>query len=185
MANDLNISQKFPMELYSQFYKEYVNIQILRKHTTEISRFIIRSDFFKRKEDSHFLDDNNLMGDYAKGRRRFPHPMLALAVGVIQLCAKNDIYYWLSSMNPALNRLLNFYGMQFDPIGPLVNHHGLRRPYYVCLLDVLERMYANHREIWELVTDNGRIWPANLEHLKIIFAPRQDKPNTDISIMTC
>ncbi|SFI96833.1 PEP-CTERM/exosortase system-associated acyltransferase [Nitrosomonas sp. Nm34] len=185
MANDLNISQKFPMELYSQFYKEYVNIQILRKHTTEISRFIIRSDFFKRKEDSRFLDDNNLMGDYAKGRRRFPHPMLALAVGVIQLCAKNDIYYWLSSMNPALNRLLNFYGMQFDPIGPLVNHHGLRRPYYVCLLDVLERMYTNHREIWELVTDNGRIWPAKLEHLKIISAPRQDKPNTDISIMTC
>ncbi len=107
-------------------------------------------------------------------RRRFPHPMLGLAVGVFQLCAKNNIYHWFSAMNPALNRLLSFYGMQLNPIGPLVNYHGFRRPYYVCLIDVLERMYANHREIWELVTDNGEIWPVNLEHFKSICGPRQD-----------
>jgi N-acyl amino acid synthase of PEP-CTERM/exosortase system len=181
----IDADQKFPVELHTQFYPIDANMNVPRKQAVEISRFVILSKFFRRKDDLNFMAGNSAKPLERDGRRRFPHPMLGLAVGVIQLCAKNNIYHWFSAMNPALNRLLGFYGMQLNPIGPLVNYHGLRRPYYVCLLDVLERMHANHRDIWELVTDNGRIWPVNLEHFKPICGYRQNVLNIDASLVTC
>lgn len=69
-------------------------------------------------------------------------------------------------MDPALNRLLAFYSMQLNPIGPSVNYHGIRTPYHVCLFDVLDRIHQNHREIWELVTSHGKFWPADLSTLR-------------------
>ncbi|MDV6343576.1 PEP-CTERM/exosortase system-associated acyltransferase [Nitrosomonas sp. Is37] len=177
--------QKLPLELHTQFYPAYTNMNVPRWQTVEISRFIILSNFFRRKDDSYFLTNKIAMENFVKERRRFPHPMLGLLVGLIQMCARYNIYYWFCVMDPALNRLLGFYGMQLEPIGPLVSYHGLRRPYYVCLLDVLERMYANHRDIWELVTDNGRIWPVNLEHFKSICGHQQSVPNPDTNIESC
>lgn len=184
-SNSLDVDQKFPVELHAQFCSANTDINVPRQHTAEISRFIILNNFFRRKDDHYFMVDKSTKQPEGSGRRRFPHPMLGLAIGIIQICAKHNIYHLFSIMDPALNRLFGFYGMQFDPIGPLVNYHGLRRPYYVCLIDVLERMYANHPDIWELATDNGRIWPVNLEYFKSICGRRQDIPNTELSIVTC
>lgn len=165
--------QKFPVELFTQFYPAYANMNVLRKQAVEISRFMIHSDFFRRKDDLYFIFGKNSKRYEVNGRRRFPHPMLGLAIGIIQICAKHNIYHLFSVMDPALNRLFGFYGMQFDPIGPLVNYHGLRRPYYACLIDALERMYANHHDIWKLATDNGKVWPLNLEDFKSICRPQK------------
>ena len=76
-------------------------------------------------------------------------------------------------MDPALNRLLNLYSLHFDPIGPLVNYHGLRLPYYVNLSRMLDRAYVQHREVWELLTENGKVWPAPLERLHGMGIPQQ------------
>lgn len=65
-------------------------------------------------------------------------------------------------MEPALNKLLGFYSLQMNPIGPPADYHGLRTPYYLYLPDLLDRMYQDHRSLWELITDHGRIWPMNL-----------------------
>ncbi|SDH66985.1 PEP-CTERM/exosortase system-associated acyltransferase [Nitrosomonas sp. Nm132] len=185
LSNPLDINQKFPVELHTQFYPAYTNMNVQRRSAVEISRFVILRNFFRRKDDFHFVVGKISKHSDESGRRRFPHPMLGLAIGIIQICAKYDIYHLFSAMDPALNRLFGFYGMQFEPIGPLVNYHGQRRPYYVCLIDVLERMYTNYRDIWELVTDNGRVWPANLEDFKSICRCRQGVPYTDTSIVTC
>lgn len=180
--------EKFPVELYTQFYPAYTNMKIQRQHSVEISRFAILSDFFRRKDDLQYTVgkiSKQLGEPNVNGRRRFPHPMLGLAVGIIQMCAKYDIYHLFSIMDPALNRLFGFYGMQFEPIGPFANYHGQRRPYYVCLLNVLERMYTYHRDVWELATDDGRVWPVNLEHYKRLNGRQLDKPKNDISIVNC
>lgn len=186
LPSSSNNNEKFPIELYTQFYPASPDLNMLRRQVVEISRFAVLRDFFKRKNDSCFvIGKKTLKQSYMIGRRRFPHPMLGLAIGIIQMCAKHDIYHLFSIMDPALNRLFGFYGMQFNSIGPLVNYHGQRYPYYVCLIDVLERMYANHHDIWELATDNGRIWPANLEAFKSICRCRQDVPYTDTRFVTC
>lgn len=166
LSDSRSENKKFPVELHTQFYPTYSNMYVNRQHTIEISRFAILSDFFRRKDDVNFSVSRTSGQSSVDRRRRFPHPMLALAVGVIQMCAKQGIYYWFSAMDPALNRLLGFYGMQLNPIGPLTDFHGARRPYHVCVLDVLERMHQSHCDIWELVTDNGRLWPADLTSLR-------------------
>ncbi|HRN82925.1 PEP-CTERM/exosortase system-associated acyltransferase, partial [Nitrosomonas europaea] len=157
-----NLETRFPTELNTCFYPDFVLDPSSRKHTAEISRFAILSDFFKRKGEHNMLSHSVGAECKIRERRRFPHPMLALVVGIAQLCARHNIYHLISSMEPALNRLLGFYGLQLNPVGPSTNYHGLRTPYYVYLLDVLDRMYRDHRSIWELVTDHGRIWPMNL-----------------------
>lgn len=185
LSNSSDTDQRFPVELHTQFYPAYANMNLQRQHTAEVSRFATLRDFFRRKDDFHFVIGKSSKQSDESGRRRFPHPMLGLAIGIIQICAKYDMYYLFSAMDPALNRLFGFYGMQFEPIGPLVNYHGLRRPYYACLINALERMYKNYPDIWELVTDNGRVWPANLEDFKSVCRCRQDAPYTDTSIVTC
>ncbi|MXS80562.1 PEP-CTERM/exosortase system-associated acyltransferase [Nitrosomonas sp. GH22] len=161
---------KLPTELHTQFYPEFQVDPSSRKHTAEISRFAILSDFFKRKNEHYTLagpvDIPTRPAGKPHERRRFPHPMLGLVVGIIQTCAQYEIYYLLSSMEPALNKLLGFYGLQLNSIGPSTDYHGLRSPYHVCLLDVLDRIYRDQRTIWELVTDHGNIWPADLTLLR-------------------
>ncbi|MCO6426768.1 PEP-CTERM/exosortase system-associated acyltransferase [Nitrosomonas communis] len=183
-SNSSDIEQKFPVELHTQFYPAYADLNVPRKQAVEISRFGILSDFFRRKNDLDFTVNKIPRQSDVGRRRRFPHPMLGLAIGIIQLCAKYDIYHLFSAMDPALNRLFSFYGMQFNPIGPIVDYYGERRPYYVCLLDVLERLHANHHDIWELATDNGRIWPANIEAFKSICSCRKEASYTDICMVT-
>jgi N-acyl amino acid synthase of PEP-CTERM/exosortase system len=79
-------------------------------------------------------------------------------------------------MDPALNRLLGLYGLQHDPAGPITEYYGQRRPYYANLHRMLDRMYKNHRQIWELVTDYGRVIPRRSEdvpapaHVAAVFA---------------
>ena len=162
LPNPLDPADKFPTELNTRFYPDFVLDPSSRKHTAEISRFAILSDFFKRKGERNMLSHVVETEPKTRERRCFPHPALALVVGIAHLCARHNIYHLISSMEPALNRLLGFYGLQLNPVGPVTDYHGPRTPYYVYLLDVLDRMYRDHRLIWELVTDHGKIWPVSL-----------------------
>jgi N-acyl amino acid synthase of PEP-CTERM/exosortase system len=87
--------------------------------------------------------------------------MLALVVGLISMSAEHDITHLISIMDPALNRLLSHYGLQHDPIGPIAEHHGPRRPYHLDLTSMLDRMYVDNLHIWELLTDCGRVRPMS------------------------
>lgn len=157
---------KFPTELHTRFFPGFTIDPNTRQQTGEVSRFTILSDFFRRKKDQAAAPLNGITSTEKNDRRRFPHPMLALTVGILRLCARQKIYYLLSSMDPALNKLLGFYGLQLNPIGPTADYHGIRCPYHVCVFDMLDRMYQYHRNIWELVTDHGKFWPADLLSLR-------------------
>ena len=156
-----NPGKPFPVEQYTQIDSVRIDISKLpRQHTVEISRFILLGKYSRRREERRG-SDTGTNGDQCdpSNRRRFPHPMLAISVGIIRLCARKGITHWFSVMEPALNRLLGLYGLQLDPIGPLVDHHGPRRPYYAEISKVLDRMHTNNHPIWELVTDQGKIQP--------------------------
>ncbi len=176
LHNTENPRALFPTEQYTQFYPEFTNIiNLSRRHTGEISRLVILAKYSKyrvdrRKSRSIVNTEKRIKED----RRIFPHLILGLATGIIKLCAEHNIIHWLSSMNPATNRLLGFYGLQLDAIGPPAEFHGIRKPYYANLSDVMSRMYLNHREIWELVTNDGRFWPKALERRQISRIPMQE-----------
>jgi N-acyl amino acid synthase of PEP-CTERM/exosortase system len=166
LPDPLNPEKLFPTEQHTRFDPALLDGNKLpRQNTGEISRlFVVRRFKQRRGELPHACKNETDSGiPIPIKRRRFPHPVLALAVGIISMSIEHNITHWFSVMEPALNRLLSLYGLQLDPVGPITDHHGLRRPYYVDLTKMLDRMYENHNEFWELVTNYGRVTPIRQE----------------------
>lgn len=161
LPDPLDPKKPFPAERYMTLNSDSVDIsKISRQNIGEISRLHIARELRRRKGDHErneagvAVEENGI-----KIRRRFPHPILALAVGLIRISAAHHITHWISIMDPALNRLLSLYGLQQGPIGPLTEYYGQRGPYYANLTHMLDRMNKDHKHIWELVTDYGRLIP--------------------------
>lgn len=150
-----------PLELHTQLDPQLFDLSTLpRQHTAEVSRLLIMRRFRQRREDNGNFERKIVVEESGiRKLRRFPHPMLALVVGLISMSAEHNVTHWVSIMDPALNRLLGLYGLQHDPIGPITEHHGQRRPYHVDVMSMLDRMYETHKPIWELLTDYGRVRP--------------------------
>ncbi|MBV6448803.1 PEP-CTERM/exosortase system-associated acyltransferase [Nitrosomonas sp.] len=167
----LHPEKLFPVESYAPLDPALFDIKKLpRQQAAEISRFVVISQFDRRKVDRRGEDrrkqavetdsDKRNTQERRSGDRRATPPIaLILMAGVMRVSAKYNIRDWISSMEPALNRLLSFYGLNFNPAGPPVNYHGIRQAYYVRVEDVLKRMYEEHRDAWEVVTDCGKYNP--------------------------
>lgn len=178
LPDPLDPKKLLPTERYMTFDPTLVDIRNLpRQNMAETSRLHIVRGFSRRRGDNERDEKERVIEEYrTKIRRRFPHPLLALVVGLVRMSVAHNINHWLSIMDPALNRLLGPYGLQHDAVGPITEYYGQRRPYYADLPRMLDRMYKNHRQIWELVTDYGRVIPGPQEdalapaHFPAVFA---------------
>ena len=186
-----NPEKLFPVEINTHVDSQLCDLKkIKRQETAEISRFVIASQFERRKGErrkprdgegesngSATRSDNNesrrrvvCSGDSksngnvirsdrdrrATDRRSTPHLSLLLMACVMRLSVKHNIKHWISAMEPALNRLLRFYGLNFHCVGPAVNYHGIRRPYCIKVDEVLSRMHKENYESWEVLTECGK-----------------------------
>ncbi len=173
IPNPIQPEKLFPIELYGQLDPTLCDIKALPRHQAgEISRFVITSQFQRRRGDRNIDESDrrvekteNKEGSIGvrerrsadrRDRRLAPPLALLLAAGIVRLSAEQKINNWLSVMDPALNRLLGYYGLELNPIGPLIEYHGQRRPYFAKIGDVLNRMYKEHHDAWEVVTDCGK-----------------------------
>lgn len=175
LYNPLQPEKLFPVELNTQLDPMLCNIKALpRQQTAEISRSVVVKQFDRRESDRRKQEANvdsekrATQDRRSTDRRSAPHLSLLLMAGVLRMSVKYNIKHWLSATDPALNRLLGFYGLNFNPIGPPVNYHGIRRPYYVQVEDVLNKMYKEHRDAWEVVTDGGAYNPKAAEKLSAL-----------------
>jgi N-acyl amino acid synthase of PEP-CTERM/exosortase system len=80
------------------------------------------------------------------------------------MSAREGITHWAAVMEPALLRLLTRLGIHFNPLGRLVDHHGRRQPCWADLDVLLRRVYAERPDVWDVITDGGRLWPLTLAH---------------------
>lgn len=167
----------FPIEQYAGRYFDRRVVdpaRLPRRHTAEISRLVLARRFRARRgediqafginEDLSNVDPRGRRrstrdGDL-RGRRRFPHPLLGLFVGVSRMAAENDITHFYTVMEPVLNRLLRYFDLHITPIGEMVELYGLRQPYLGIAENLLGTIYHRHRAVWELITDGGRLWPV-------------------------
>lgn len=155
LFDKLNPKKLLPIELHAKLDPQLCDInRLLRQQTAEVSRFIIVGKFDRRKMERRNLEKRK--NEDSKDRRSTPHLALVLAAGVVRMCDMHHIKNWLSVMDPALNRLLGFFGLDLRPIGPMVDYHGLRQPYYMRVDEALNRMQEKHRDAWEVVTNRGK-----------------------------
>lgn len=94
------------------------------------------------------------------------HLPLGLIRGLVAMSARHGVTHWCALMEPALLRLLGRLGIHFQPIGPLVDHHGRRQPCWLEVVPMLRRVQADRRDVWEVITDRGNCLPANPERCR-------------------
>ena len=131
--NGLNASDYFPNDLVA-----------------EVSRFAISKTFLRQSMEA----------TSCPGGKRARHSNLP-CLGLIQMLLRQSIElgveYWAAVMEPKLLRMLALMGIRFQPVGPLVNHHGLRQPSYCHLPSMLGNMALTKPDCWTVVTNNGEL----------------------------
>lgn len=163
----------FPVESYTHLDIEYLrNHSVSRLETAEISRFLVIKEFQRRKGDLfREMDENkdktentaeNNSAAKQKERRVSANITLILMAAVVQMSVKSNTENWLSFISPALNRLLSQVGMDSVPIGPLIECHGLRQPFFAKMTDILIKTHKDYQDVWEILTDQGKILPAKM-----------------------
>ncbi|WP_282604506.1 PEP-CTERM/exosortase system-associated acyltransferase [Pelagibius sp. Alg239-R121] len=133
--------------------------------TAEISRYAISREFRRRAGEERYADVNWAKSEDSPverkklERRVLPHITLGLMKSVLRMCIEHDITHVCAVMEPALIRLLHRFGLEFEPIGPVVNYHGRRQPCYAALETLLKTSREARREFWEVGTDDGQLLP--------------------------
>ena len=124
-----------------------------RKDVCEISRLAVPAQFRKRQMDrfsgaalgvinEHTYSENEL--------RCFPFIAIGLYFSAAALVMHNDIKHTYVMMEPRLARSMRFVGIQFEQVGPVINYHGRRAPYYINP----SLLYANLRPSFKLMLKN-------------------------------
>lgn len=85
---------------------------------------------------------------------------IGLMRGVVELAAENEVSHLCALMEPALLRLLARLGVHFQPVGPMIHYHGHRQPCFADLDQLLARTWTERRDVWEVLTGEGIIWPV-------------------------
>jgi N-acyl amino acid synthase of PEP-CTERM/exosortase system len=119
-----------------------------QRTTAEVSRFAVAKASRRRLEE---------VWRRGGGRRTaLPLVTFGLIEAVVMMSAIGGITHIVAMMEPALLRLLRRLGIEFHPIGSLVEHHGLRQPGWAAMAPLVDRVKECRRDLWELATDAGR-----------------------------
>jgi N-acyl amino acid synthase of PEP-CTERM/exosortase system len=121
----------------------------------EISRFAVSKEFSRRAADCH--PSQRRTDSRTERRAAMPNITLGLMNGIVRMSAEHGITEWFAVMEPTLLRLLARFGIYFSPIGPMVNYHGMRQPCHVIVEKLLDRVHKERIDVWEFITDNGRL----------------------------
>lgn len=166
-----DLSKPFPIETHAGHYFDptlFDLAQLPRRTTAEISRLMLAKRFRSRGREILYPHgmDNSSSQKKSDDRREFPHPILGLLVALVQLSSYYGITHWYAAMEPVLNHRLRRFAANLKPIGPPVDYYGIRQPHLDTVSQVLTRIFRQHHDIWDLVTDHGKAWsPPTGEHL--------------------
>ena len=84
---------------------------------------------------------------------------LSLLSAVVGMAVMEDVSHICALMAPTLLRLFAGFGLRLAPLGPAVEHHGLRMPVYSHLGDLLAGARRVRPDAWALITRNGALRP--------------------------
>jgi N-acyl amino acid synthase of PEP-CTERM/exosortase system len=139
------------------------------ERAAEVSRFCVSKDFRRRLGESRYADvgEAEARARAAEERRLMPYVTLGLIRGLVQMSIDHGVRHWAIVVEPPLLRLLKTLGFIFQEIGPLVEHHGLRQPCHADLLQLLEGVRRLRPDVWDVVTERGRLWSALFEPQRV------------------
>ncbi|RPH22366.1 MAG: PEP-CTERM/exosortase system-associated acyltransferase [Alteromonadaceae bacterium TMED7] len=105
-----------------------------RRDVCEVSRLAVPKQFRRRQMDNHQGAGVGTINQttYSDTELRcFPFIAVGLYFAAAALALENDIKHAYVMMEPRLARSMGFVGIKFKQIGPVVDYHGKRAPYYI------------------------------------------------------
>jgi N-acyl amino acid synthase of PEP-CTERM/exosortase system len=143
-------------------------------HTAEISRYAV-SKRLRRRPGEELYPDVMSFSD-SDARRLMPHVSVGLIRAVARLAADRGITKVCAVIAPALARLLERFGLVFEPLGPAIDYHGLRQP---CLANIetllagLAETHPAHFHVVEAAYRGELCLPATGAALPVVHAPTE------------
>ena len=135
-----------------------------RATIAECSRFIVARRFRSRRGEQQWPDGLAEEGpDASRGsgeRRVLAHPVLGLIKAAMIMCWEQQVHYLYTAMEPRLDRRLRQFGLELRPVSPLIEYHGPVRAHWGFVPEFLAHVHELRPEVWCLLTENGKIWPA-------------------------
>lgn len=132
--------------------------------TFELGRFAISKTLRRRIDDGSVSSADGPDHKDDDPTRVLPHICLSLLTIALQMGIAHGIETVCAVMEPSLLRLVERFGFHFNKLGPEVSYYGLRQPVYGRVGPMLRAVRQERPDIWGLITDRGRLWPARLEN---------------------
>jgi N-acyl amino acid synthase of PEP-CTERM/exosortase system len=119
--------------------------------TGEISRFAVSKEFRRRRNEERYPDvlTPGIVPTANDERHVVPYITFGLIRGVLEICTEYGVANICAVMEPALIRILRRFGLDFVPIGDLIEHHGVRQPCVARLNDLVERNRTDRTLLWQ------------------------------------
>ena len=86
-----------------------------------------------------------------------PLMRLGLLQMLVRMSMQHGITHWVAVMEPKVVRMLSAMGLQFEPFGAMVDHHGWRQPCFCNLSEMLQYMKRERPAFWNVLTDGGTL----------------------------
>ena len=146
-------TQRLPIELYcSQAISkpELFPTNFARNDICEISRLAVPAEFRRRKSDNF---DGAALGAINKETysetelRCFPFIAVGLYLSATSILLQRNINHCFVMVEPRLARSMRFVGLPFEQIGPVVDYHGKRAPFYIQPKNVEANLKPDFQEL--------------------------------------
>ena len=108
--------------------------QFNREDVCEVSRLAVPQMFRRRQIDKFQGAGVGVINQstYSETELRcFPFIAVGLYLAAASMALENQIKHAYVMMEPRLARSMSFVGIKFEQIGPVINYHGKRAPYYI------------------------------------------------------
>jgi len=166
LADRVRPDAPFPIEVAAgeQIDRDYLGTFCAARGTiAECSRFIVARRFRSRRGEQQWPDGLAEEGpDASRGsdeRRVQSHPVMGLIKAAMIMSWEQQVHYLYTAMEPRLDRRLRQFGLELQPVSPLIEYHGPVRAHWGFVPKFLARVHKLRPEVWCLLTENGKIWP--------------------------
>lgn len=148
--------EKMPFEHY--FGPEIFDTDVFRSFTLEhdktceVSRLAV-DQFFRKRHGERSTRFGGIHDPDISRREERTFPLIAIAcffasVALADLSGKNSGF---AMMEPFLPRLMAQSGIRFAQVGPDIDYHGTRAPYFITLAGALEHMDPSLKQLYAAI----------------------------------
>lgn len=134
----------------------------MRHQICEISRLAVPALFRKRESDRFAGSATGAINELTFSThelRFFPYIAISLYLSAIAICQKARCFHVFVMMEPRLARSLDFVGIHFTQLGPVVDYHGRRAAYYVDARELRKNLSQGYKKFLQII--EGELFTKN------------------------